>query len=107
MRLLAVGFPRHDFRGRLHWRGIRPVPFSVTTTPDRMKVLNIILPNIQCAMSGVWRIQRVHELVVLNYTDGSTEAADVPLTKWAEIHQEPFRIISEVQSKRKHVASNT
>lgn len=64
------------------------------------KVLTIILPNIQVAMTGVWRIDRAHDLVKLTYSDNSSEAAIIPADKWEEINESPFAIVSEVQSKR-------
>lgn len=63
-------------------------------------VLNIILPNIQAAMTGVWRIQRAHDLVTLEYTDGTREAGIVKLPRWIQIADNPFAIVSEVQSQR-------
>lgn len=66
------------------------------------KVLTIILPNIQVAMTGVWRIDRAHDLVKLTYSDNSSESAIIPPGEWEEIHENPFSIISKVQSKRDH-----
>jgi hypothetical protein len=63
-------------------------------------VLTIILPNIQAMICGVWRIDRAHELVTLTYTDGTREAGKVPLSRWSTIHDNPFAIVSEIQSRR-------
>lgn len=63
-------------------------------------VQTIILPNVEAMITGVWRIDRSHDLVRLTYSDNTTEAAMIPTAKWAEILQDPFLIISEVQSKR-------
>jgi len=60
----------------------------------------MILPNIQAMMTGVWRIDRAHDLVTLTYTDNTREAGKVTAARWQEIHQMPFAIISEVQSQR-------
>jgi len=68
-----------------------------------MKAKNIqvqILPNIQAMMTGVWRIERERDGVTLTYSDGSTEKGQISTSKWSEIHQLPFSIISEVQSQR-------
>lgn len=61
---------------------------------------HIILPNDLAMISGVWRIQRSHELVTLEYTDGTREAAIIPPEKWARIYTEPLRIVSTVQAQR-------
>jgi hypothetical protein len=63
-------------------------------------VLTIILPNIQAMICGVWRIDRAHELVTLTYADGTREAGKVPLARWSNIKDNPFSIVSEVQSQR-------
>lgn len=63
-------------------------------------ISTIILPNVQAAMSGVWRIDRAHELVTLTYSDGTREAGKVGAARWAEISANPFSIVSEVQAQR-------
>ena len=60
----------------------------------------IIPTGIISMMTGVWRIQRAHDLVVLEYTDGTREAGKVPLRRWVEIEGNVFAIVSEVQSQR-------
>ncbi len=65
------------------------------------KILNIVLPTIQAMMTGVWRIQRAHNLTVLHYTDGTTESGEINEIEWRDIGNEPFQVISRVQSQRK------
>ncbi len=67
----------------------------------KSRELNIILPNVQAMMTGVWRIRRAHDLTVLEYTDGTTEAASIPLARWTAIADNPFAIVGEVQSFRR------
>lgn len=64
-------------------------------------VINIILPNVQAMMTGVWRIQKAHDLVTLEYIDGTREAGIVKLPRWMQIADNPFAIVGEVQSQRK------
>ncbi len=63
-------------------------------------VSTIILPNIQAMMTGVWRIDRAHDLVTLTYSDNTREAAKIIAPRWKEISGNPFAIVSEVQSQR-------
>lgn len=60
----------------------------------------LILPKAAAMISGVWRIQRAHDLVTLEYEDGTREAAKISAAKWHEIQDLPLRIVSEVQSQR-------
>jgi len=64
-------------------------------------VWTIVLSNVEAMICGVWRIERTHDLVVLTYTDGSREAGTVRAQQWAKIYDNPFAIVSEVQSQRK------
>lgn len=68
---------------------------------SKVDVLNIILPTVQAMMCGVWRIRRAHELTCLDYTDGTTESATIPLARWRAIAENPFSIVGEVQSHRR------
>ena len=70
------------------------------------KVLSIILPNVQAAMTGVCSIQRAHGLVTLEYTDGTREAANITAERWAAISENPFAIVGEVQGQRARRASD-
>lgn len=63
--------------------------------------LQIIPPNVQTAMTGVWRILKTHDLVTLEYSDLTRESGTVPLKRWNEIQDNVFAIVSEVQSQRK------
>ena len=54
-------------------------------------------------MTGVWRIQNAHGLVTLDYSDGKREGAKIAQDTWAKIHDKPFLIVSEVQSKREPI----
>ena len=63
----------------------------------------LILSNIQSMMTGVWRIEHAHDLVTLDYTDGKREGANIAQDVWAKIHDKPFMIVSEVQSKREPI----
>jgi hypothetical protein len=64
------------------------------------KVQTLVLAKIQTAMSGVTRIDRAHDLVTLEYVDGTREAGKIPQAKWDALAGETFAIISEVQSQR-------
>ncbi len=59
--------------------------------------LHIILPNIEAGMTGVWRIQRAHDLVKLDYTDGTSESAIIKVAKWNEVRSNTFSIVGTVQ----------
>ena len=65
------------------------------------KVLTIGLSNIHAMMTGVSRVDRAHDLVTLTYSDNTREAATISSERWAEIHENSFAIVSEVQSQRK------
>lgn len=72
--------------------------------PTRMKsklCLQIIPPNIQSQITGVWRVLKAHDLVTLEYTNLERESAIIPLKRWAEIRDNFFAIVSEVQNQRK------
>jgi len=63
-------------------------------------VSTMILPRIQGMMTGVWKIDRAHDLVVLHYQNHTQEAAKIPKDRWKVIASNPFAIVSEVQSHR-------
>ena len=65
------------------------------------KVWHIILPNIQAMICGVYCIIKAHNLITLVYTDNTRESGLILNKRWAEIHEKPFDIVSEVQSQRK------
>jgi len=68
-------------------------------------VQQMILPNVQSIMTGVWRILRAHNLVTLEYTNGSRESGMISTSKWGEIGGQPLAIISEVQAQQKGMQS--
>lgn len=51
----------------------------------RPKVLQIILPRVESMMSGVFRILKAHDLVTMEYTDGTRESGNIPTERWDEI----------------------
>jgi hypothetical protein len=65
----------------------------------------IILPSISSMMTGVWKIDRTHNLVVLTYEDHTREAGMIPAARWEEIKDNAFAIVSEVQSQRRKEAT--
>ncbi len=77
-----------------------PKPDAPPSPRAARRVQVIGLSNIQAAMSGVTRINRAHDLVTLEYTDGTREAGKVSAARWAEICENPFAIVSEIQSQR-------
>lgn len=83
----------------------KPAP-AVAAPRVARKVQVIGLSNVQAAMSGVSRINRAHDLVTLEYTDGKREAGKVSDARWAEICENPFAIVSEIQGQRIPAGSN-
>ncbi len=65
----------------------------------------IIPTGIISMMTGVWRIQRAHDLVTLEYTDGTRESGKIELREWALISGNVFSIVSTVQSQRVKASS--
>lgn len=65
------------------------------------KVSTLILPRIEGMMTGVWKIDRAHELVVLTYEDGKTESAKITAVDWIALGNNPIKIVGAVQAQRK------
>jgi len=59
--------------------------------------LNIILPRAESTITGVWRILKAHDLVTLEYTDGSRKSAIIKSDKWTKIHADNLSIIYNVR----------
>lgn len=77
-----------------------PAPDAPPSSRAARRIQVIGLSNVYAAMSGVARINRAHDLVTLEYTDGTREAGKVSAARWAEICSEPFAIVSEIQAQR-------
>jgi hypothetical protein len=60
----------------------------------------IVLPTISSMMTGVWKIDRAHDLVTLTYENHTREAGMITIKRWEEIKDNNFAIVSEVQSQR-------
>lgn len=75
-------------------------PVKAAAAAKPRKVSSTVLNNIQSAMTGVFQIDYSHGLICLRYADGSTEAGKIEPPKWAEIQDNPFAIVSHVQSQR-------
>jgi hypothetical protein len=65
------------------------------------KTVELIIPKIVTMMTGVWRIQKAHDLVKLTYTDNTTEAGFISLARWLELGEDGMKIVSEIQAQRK------
>jgi hypothetical protein len=77
-------------------------PVKANSGIGHRKAETTVLTGIQSAMTGVWRIDRAHDLTRLTYTDNTTESAEITNERWQELQaNSPFSVVSEVQSKRK------
>lgn len=76
----------------------KPVATPKTSRPSKVETIG--LSNITVSLTGVARIDRAHDLVTLTYTDHTREAGKVSSARWQEIRENPFAIVSEIQSQR-------
>lgn len=95
----------HTYRAISEFLDVAPVAAEKAVKPALRRVCVIGLSNIHAAMTGVSRINRAHDLVTLEYTDGTRETGKVNAAKWGTMQDEVFKIISFVQAQRKPVAT--